>query len=70
MKILTYPYTIYFILIQQLIDLSMEVTTKEMTMTKMSLINLMTNLFLQCPKTTVCRLFKEVFMHYLSIKMP
>ena len=47
MKILTYPYTIYFILIQQLIDLSMEVTTKEMTMTKMSLINLMTNLFLQ-----------------------
>lgn len=47
MKILTYPYTIYFILIKQLIDLSMEVTTKEMAMTKMSLINLMTNLFLQ-----------------------
>ena len=41
-----------------------------MTMTKMSLINLMTNLFLQWPKTTVCRLFKEVFMHYLSMKMP
>ena len=53
-----------------MIDLSMEVTTKEMTMTKMSLINLMTNLFLQWPKTTVCRLFEKVFMHYLSIKMP